>query len=187
MRYIGDRVNTLYKPGATQSFKERRDTIMTSVKIINKFMAPEDARVQERKDDIRRERAKLKINKLSTPMYLTNFCVACPFLILIFSMLLFTAAAVFGYISGHFELKASHYRETYIWDDDSMIEWDMQEAAKLSLLGSSSVNEVPVRIQLLDKMTAQIMYIGETGNENLLEKQYLMEIAKFEKDILDNE
>ena len=92
---------------------------------------------------------------MGSPMWFTNFCVACPFPILIFSLILFTAAAVFGYISGHFELKPAHYREMYYWDDAAMEEWDMMESAKVSLLDSSNTKEIiPLRIQLLDKLTA---------------------------------
>lgn len=95
-------------------------------------------------------------------------------------VLLFTT--IFGYVSGHFQLKPSHYRENFAWDNDSMMDWDAQEAARLSLHGSNNI-EAPERVQLLNQMTGEILFQGKNGDENLLEKKYLEEIEKFEKKI----
>ena len=63
-----------------------------------------------------------------------------------------------------------------------MKDWDTQEAAKLSLLGSAE-SEAPVRVQLLDKMTGQILFEAKEANDNLLEKKFLLEIEQFENKI----
>ena len=63
-----------------------------------------------------------------------------------------------------------------------MRDWDARESAKLSLLESSET-KAPIRVQLLDQMSAEILYQGLNGDENLLEKQYLTEIEKFERKI----
>ena len=53
-----------------------------------------------------------------------------------------------------------------------MEEWDMRQAARQSLQDSEK-SEVPLRITMLDDMTAQIIYSGQKGDENLLEISYL--------------
>ena len=108
-------------------------------------MVPEQVGIEDDKENIRNARAQAKLKTLSTEMYITNFCVDCPSLVLILSLVLFTAASVFGYVSGHFAIKDSHYRENYAWTDDSMIEWDMKEAARNSLLEASSGADIPIR------------------------------------------
>ena len=35
-----------------------------------------------------------------------------------------TATGRNGYVSGHFKLKPSHYRENFAWDNDLMRDWD---------------------------------------------------------------
>lgn len=57
-------------------------------------------------------------------MYITNACVAVPksIFLIICGALIFTT--VFGYVSGHFKLKPSHYRENFAWDNDLMRDWD---------------------------------------------------------------
>ena len=76
-------------------------------------------------------------------MYITNACVAQPTIIflVICGLLIFTT--IFGYVSGHFQLKPSHYRENFAWDNDLMRDWDAQEAAKLDLL-STADSEAPI-------------------------------------------
>ena len=63
-----------------------------------------------------------------------------------------------------------------------MEEWDMRQAARLSLKDSEK-SEVPLRITMLDDMTAQIIYSGQKGDENLLEISYLKEIQQVERNI----
>lgn len=43
---------------------------------MTKLMLPEEQRFQDRKEEIRNARAKIKLTKLSTPMAVTNMCVA---------------------------------------------------------------------------------------------------------------
>ena len=66
-------------------------------------------------------------------MFVTDACVKCPFCILFCLVVLLSGAAVFGYMSGHFEIRIdAHYRDDYSWENDQMLNWDMQEAARAS-------------------------------------------------------
>lgn len=95
-----------------------------SLHVMNKLMLPEEQRFEDKKQEIRNARAKIKLTRLSTPMFITNACVAQPTIIflVICGLLIFTT--VFGYVSGHFQLKPSHYRENFAWDNDLMRDWD---------------------------------------------------------------
>ena len=88
---------------------------------------------------------------------MTNICVKCPLIILILEIGLLGFACVFAYLSGHFEIKTNvHYRENYAWGNDAMLEWDMQQAARIDSLRSQDdlTAEIPPQLQLLDQMTA---------------------------------
>ena len=82
-------------------------------------------------------------------MIITNICARCPFIILVLEIGLLGFASALGYLSGHFEIKTNvHYRENYAWDNDAMLEWDMQQAGRLSSLSSQDdlKSEIPAQI-----------------------------------------
>ena len=64
--------------------------------------------------------------KLSQPMCITNACVAQPAIILVILFIIFGGATIVGFLSGHFDLKPSYYREGYAWDTEQMRNWDAQ-------------------------------------------------------------
>ena len=73
-------------------------------------------------------------------MFITDICVKCPSLILLIEIGLLGYASVLGYFSGHFEIKTNaHYRENYAWNNDPMLEWDMQKAAHISSMSSNQL------------------------------------------------
>lgn len=131
---IGKQVNRQMSIKRAGTFIERRATMKLQNRAMKDMLVPEQAGIEEEKEEIMKARAKAKLVNLSTPMYITNFCVNCPTLVLVVSLIIFTGASLFGYLSGHFVIKDSHYRETYAWNEDAMYEWDMQEAARTSLL-----------------------------------------------------
>ena len=49
MRYIGGRINTVYQSGLRLTLKERKQTLMQSINVMNKLMLPEEQRYMERR------------------------------------------------------------------------------------------------------------------------------------------
>ena len=68
-------------------------------------------------------------------MKITDLCVAYPLVIFLAISGVLIFLTIFGYVSGHFELKPSHYRENFAWDNDAMRAWDAKEAAVRELHG----------------------------------------------------
>lgn len=83
----------------------------------------------------------------------------------------------------YFDINEQNYREYALWDDQRIIDWDMNEAAKLQLLNAGDEGKMPVRSEKITPLKAVILYKVE-GEEDMLDKKYLEQIFDLEKDIV---
>ena len=67
-------------------------------------------------------------------MSMTNCCVDFPCTILVTAFLFFVGMAALALTLNYFQYDYTNRRDFLIWDDAKVKDWDMQEAAKNTIL-----------------------------------------------------
>ena len=116
----------------------------------------------------------------------TNCCVKFPTLCCLFAYMVLIGLFFGAYFLKYFELNDEHYRDFLVWNDQATIDWDMREAAHQTIQKGYGLQQQPVRTELMEDLTATLLYQGKDG-QNLLDKSALLELQKFEQKIRDDE
>lgn len=92
-------------------------------------------------------------------MFLTNWCVDAPFICCCSAYIILIAVGAVAFYMSYFDINEQNYREYALWDNQRIIDWDMQEAAKLQLLKSDDEeSKKPVRSEKMTTLKSVILY-----------------------------
>ena len=126
---------------------------------------------------------KEKIILSGRPMCCTNMFIDKPCLIIILGMLILFGVTAFTIEREWYNQTPQTERQFLVFEDQTTKDWDMQVAAE-GFLNSFGVK--PVRVQNMPSWGTIIIYESKNG-QNLLAKDTLMQIQKFEKKIIEDE
>lgn len=117
--------------------------------------------------------------KEGEPNWLTNQYVDRPCCVLTTGIILLFIISGASFALGYYDLNPQNNREYLVWTDSMVVDWDKQNAAKEALLKAQGDTQLPVRIQNTPWWNPVILFMGPTQKENLLQKEYLLQVKDF--------
>lgn len=113
------------------SVSERRSSVKKNLQAIDAFIPPEVKLRQKQGHDYQKFVLRKQLEDEGSDMCITNVCVDSPFICCCFAYIILIAVTAAAFYLNYFEISDQNYREFALWDDPRIMDWDMQEAAKL--------------------------------------------------------